>query len=111
MGGAGGRKWSLTTSEDVTEQRIDTKHPDYSEEMWQKCRDFVIGGDRVKSQGRRYLPELSGQSLERYEAYKARAMFYDATSRTMQGLMVRSFGVRLSVRWSFCRWCVEWCVI
>jgi hypothetical protein len=71
----------------VTEQRIDTKHPDYSEEMWQKCRDFVIGGDRVKSQGRRYLPELSGQSLERYEAYKARAMFYDATSRTMQGLM------------------------
>ena len=71
----------------MAEQQIDMKHPAYDAVMWAKCRDFVLGGDRVKSQGRLYLPELSGQSAARYEAYKARSMFYDATSRTLQGLM------------------------
>jgi hypothetical protein len=58
---------------------------------WQRCRDCREGSDAVKAAGRVYLPALgshddtvSGQAA--YNAFKSRALFYNAMARTVQGL-------------------------
>jgi hypothetical protein len=56
------------------------------EARWQKCRDALGGEDRIKGAGRIYVPELSGQTLEEYDAYLSRGMFYNASARTVEGL-------------------------
>ena len=69
-------------------EKIDAKHPQYEArvDQWRRCRDAAAGGDQVKAAGVRYLPRLSGQDLTEYEAYKLRADWYGATSRTIAGL-------------------------
>ncbi len=55
--------------------------------IWQKCRDAADGEDTVKAEGTRYLPKLGpDQDEAKYEAYKMRASFYNATGRTIAGL-------------------------
>lgn len=54
--------------------------------IWAKCRDVVAGEEVVHKAGTKYLPGLSGQSTEEYNAYVARAGFYNATARTVDGL-------------------------
>lgn len=68
---------------------IDSKHPDYeaAEDRWQRIRDVMIGHDAMVDGGTRYLPALSGQTVEEYAAYQQRAVFHDATSRTVDGLV------------------------
>ena len=68
---------------------IDSSHPQYKmkEGQWQKCRDAYEGEDAVKLGGVKYLPKLSKQSSEQYEAYKMRSLFYGATSRTADGVV------------------------
>ncbi len=63
-------------------------HPDYDafSPLWAKCRDVVAGQEAVQAAGPRYLPRLSGQSDSDYLAYKGRALFYNATQRTLDGL-------------------------
>ena len=56
-------------------------------EKWKKCRDTVAGEERIKKQSTLYLPRLDAQSQTDYEGYKNRAMFYGATSRTVDGLL------------------------
>ena len=65
------------------------KHPAYkdAEEMWEKCSDFIDGEDAVKSEGEEYLPKLSGQQPSAYKAYKERAIFFAAASKTCAGLL------------------------
>lgn len=67
---------------------VDFKHPDYStySKFWFKCRDAWDGEEAVKNRGLEYLPQLSGQSDQEYDAYRSRALFYGATARTIQGL-------------------------
>lgn len=67
---------------------VENKHKSYNAmtEFWTRCRDVVAGEDAVKAAGTKYLPKLSGQTLAEYEAYKARALFYNATARTIEGL-------------------------
>ncbi|WP_434033583.1 DUF4055 domain-containing protein [Cupriavidus sp. a3] len=67
---------------------VDTKHPDYIAALpkWAKCRDAVKGEEAVHAKGQTYLPKLSGQSDEAYEAYKQRAGFYNGTGRTLEVL-------------------------
>ncbi len=67
---------------------IDSKHPDYiaRESQWQRCRDTFEGDDKVKERGTIYLPKLKKQSEEDYKSYRQRADFFDAVSRTVQGL-------------------------
>jgi len=77
----------MTESAVRQEAKIETYHPQYDAEMWEKCRLVSRGGDAVKKAGRKYLPQLTGQDEERYQSYKQRSMFYDATMRTVQGLM------------------------
>ena len=68
--------------------KIDTKHPDFEarEGQWSRCRDAVAGSDAIKKAGTEYLPQLSEQKDAEYKAYKKRALWYGATSRTLDGL-------------------------
>jgi hypothetical protein len=66
---------------------VTTKHPQYTENesKWQKCRDAFDGGEAVKARGETYLPKLGGQNSDDYDAYTERALYYNATARTIQG--------------------------
>src|SRR5688572_6242325 len=63
-------------------------HPHYSRftERWEKCRDAIEGEEAVKHKGPKYLPTLSEQEPQDYEAYKTRASFFSASGRTVDGL-------------------------
>lgn len=67
---------------------IDTEHDDFAEYkiQWQKCDDCNEGQEAVHKRGKQYLPALSGQDEKDYKAYQTRALFYGATSRTVDGL-------------------------
>nr|DAE33848.1 MAG TPA: portal [Caudoviricetes sp.] len=54
--------------------------------LWNKCRDIVMGEEKVKAMGNIYLPKPSGMDNEDYEGYKGRAQFFNATGRTLDGL-------------------------
>jgi hypothetical protein len=64
-------------------------HPDYqaSAALWQGCRDVIAGSDTVKAAGTTYLPKLPDQEPAEYQAYKDRALFYNAAARTVDGLV------------------------
>lgn len=74
---------------------VDTVHPDYStfKPMWDKCRDVIAGQTAVHKAGKLYLPELTGEKPDPYAARKLRALFFNATSRTvyaLQGMLFRT---------------------
>ena len=54
---------------------------------WQRARDVVAGEDAVKAAAELYLPRLNSQSDAEYLAYKSRASFFNATSRTLDGFL------------------------
>lgn len=57
------------------------------QEKWRRCRDAVAGQDAVHKAGVSYLPKLEGQNDPEYGAYKARALYYNASGRTLEGLI------------------------
>lgn len=65
-----------------------THHPEYDANVstWKKCRDCVAGQGAVHAAGEVYLPKLSGQEAEEYKKYKARALFFNATGRTLDAM-------------------------
>lgn len=67
---------------------VDSEHAEYQNyrEQWQRLRDCAAGQQRIHEQGTKYLPRLSDQTDNEYKAYKARASFYGATGRTIEGL-------------------------
>lgn len=71
---------------------VDTPHPDYirHSKRWQRCRDCYSGSDAVKERGTEYLPYLDSHKKAvhkgRYEEYRLRALYFNATRRTVQGL-------------------------
>lgn len=73
---------------------VDTKHDDYKAALskWERMRDVVAGQDAVHAAGTLYLPRLKDQTDADYAAYKLRATWFGATSRTidaLHGLMFR----------------------
>ncbi len=59
--------------------------------VWERCQDCADGEDAVKKRGEKYLPKRDSHRKQpdgaaRYDAYKARAMYYNATGRTVDGL-------------------------
>lgn len=68
---------------------INTLHPEVREYLpiWSMVEDFYDGEIAVKKAGTKYLPKLSGQTSAKYEAYKKRAVFYSAISRTCNALV------------------------
>lgn len=67
----------------------DTRHASYTahEPTWVKCRDVVAGEDAVHKKQIEYLPKLSEQTPDEYRAYVKRTPFYNATARTVDGLV------------------------
>jgi hypothetical protein len=68
---------------------VNAQHLDYLANLpvWSRARDVMAGEDAVKYRGERYLPKLVDQTDEEYQAYKARACFFNATSRTADGFL------------------------
>jgi len=68
---------------------IENKHPYYTdaEEQWKRIRDSYDGSDAIKAKGVDYLPKLSGQDNEQYNAYKLRSVYYNGIERTVKGLI------------------------
>lgn len=66
----------------------DRVHPAHAARRaaWTRCRDVAAGQEAVHAAGERYLPRLDGQSEAAYRAYRDRALFYNATARTIDGL-------------------------
>jgi len=68
---------------------VDSKHPEYikREKQWKRSRDVIAGSDAVKDKGVEYLPQLNGQKTAAYDAYRQRALFFAATSRSVKGFV------------------------
>lgn len=64
-------------------------HPEYDKYLpkWKRCRDVAEGQDAIHGAGELYLPKLTDQTDADYKAYKCRATFYNATWRTISGLV------------------------
>lgn len=64
-------------------------HPEYEyfDSLWQKMRDTTAGQEQVYKRGTTYLPMLGGQNDAEYEAYKKRALFLNATGRTVDSMI------------------------
>lgn len=74
---------------DVTFTRPEYKAVQY---RWRLVRDVCKGSETIKEAGDRYLPrpnaaDTSRDNKDRYEAYKKRAVFYNATGRTKHSLV------------------------
>ena len=71
---------------------INDPHPEYEAmaERWKRCRAVAAGSDAVKAAGTEYLPRPEGMAHSwgdaGYSAYLKRALFFNATSRTIDGL-------------------------
>lgn len=63
-------------------------------ERWRKMRDTIEGQEAVHKGGEVYLPKLTDQSPSEYKAYKFRAPFFNATERTINGLVGMVFRKR-----------------
>ena len=64
--------------------------------LYDLVQDCVGGSHRIKSKGRKYLPQpnptdTSDANTERYKAYLQRAMFYNVTRRTAYALVGQIF--------------------
>ncbi len=67
---------------------VNTHHSAYDRmaDRWLRCRDVVEGQDAVFAAGTRYLPRLKLQTDDDYKAYQMRALFFNATWRTVSAL-------------------------
>src|SRR5687767_1970413 len=67
---------------------VQSQHPEYIHFLpkWERCRDVAAGQDAVHGAGAKYLPRLKDQEDPEYDAYKMRAVFFNATWRTIDGL-------------------------
>ncbi len=71
---------------------IGTNHDEYRAALpkWIRARDACSGSDTIKAKGDIYLPRLSAHKgilgEEKYQAYKQRAVWYNASRRTKIGL-------------------------
>jgi hypothetical protein len=75
-------------------KHLNTRNPDSAEMLpsWEKSNDVRKGQTAIHKAGEKYLPRLSGQSDDDYNAYKRRAVFYGAMSRTVDafaGMIMR----------------------
>ena len=68
---------------------VNSAHKDYKAYLpkWERCRDVCAGGDAVREAGEKYLPKLKDQPADSHTLMKARATFYNATWRTVSGLL------------------------
>lgn len=67
----------------------DNKHNGYEAfaEKWFKTRCAVEGQTAVHKAGEKFLPRLTDQTDNDYHSYKLRATYFNATGRTLDGLV------------------------
>lgn len=67
---------------------VKTEHPEYTAmvKKWDRCIMVAKGQDAVHDSGIDSLPALADQTPIEYQNYKTRALFYNATWRTIVGL-------------------------
>jgi len=70
-------------------RRSDIYHSDYSKNVgiWRLVSDVIDGKDAIDGRGEEYLPKPSGRTDAEYLAYQTRAVLYNATSKTLDGLL------------------------
>lgn len=80
--------------------KVDSIHPAVTKMMarWEMVRDCIEGEETVKKRGSLYLPqpnseETTEENDRRYQAYKTRAVFYNVTGRTVNGLIGQAFAL------------------
>lgn len=68
---------------------VNAVHRDYDrmKGKWKRCRDAYAGEDAVHEAGIDYLPRLKDQVEDDYQAYVKRTPFYNATYRTLSGMV------------------------
>lgn len=68
---------------------VNTRHATYEALLprWQMVRDASEGEVAVKAAGTEYLPKLDKQTATQYNGYRMRALFFEATRRTLNGLV------------------------
>jgi hypothetical protein len=68
---------------------VTTQHAQYKKfaTKWERCRDVSAGQDAVHTGGEKYLPKLKSQTPDDYKAMVLRTTFYNATWRTISGLV------------------------
>jgi hypothetical protein len=71
----------------------DDKHEEYVtfEPVWKMCRDASTGQRAIHKGGVAYLPQLEGQTTPQYASYKHRALYYNATGRTVEAMKGLTF--------------------
>jgi hypothetical protein len=79
---------------------VDSKHPEFCEveKDWQQIADCLEGQRKIKKEGTKYLPQPnpddeSEENQARYKAYKKRAVFHNATARTVGNMVGQCFSV------------------
>lgn len=67
---------------------IDTARKDYQDILpkWERLRDCSKGRDNILKAGKKYVPLLPGADDKENQAYRERGNFYNAVSRTVQGM-------------------------
>ena len=70
---------------------VSTPHKDYTSALqrWQLVDDVCNGQSAIKQAGVAYLPMINADdnskaNLDRYDAYKKRAVFFEVTKDTLQ---------------------------
>ena len=78
--------------------KVNFTHQEYKslKPRWDLIRDCISGEKAVKDKGDIYLPrpnpgDTSKENKDRYDSYRQRAVFYNVTSRTQQGLVGQVF--------------------
>lgn len=68
---------------------VTSRHSSYTKMLpkWTRCQDVSDGTDAVHDGGETYLPKLKDQSQEDYAKFVARTPFFNATWRTIAGLL------------------------
>lgn len=67
---------------------VDSVREDYNKMLpkWKRLRDCSHGRDAMVKAGNLYVPDLPGADNKGNEAYRSRGNFYNAVSRTVQGM-------------------------
>lgn len=68
---------------------VNTKRKDYEDmaPVWCRLRDVIDGRDAVIKSGVKYVPDLPGGDVALNDAYRKRGNFFNATKRTVQGMV------------------------
>jgi hypothetical protein len=69
--------------------KVNAQNPQYTEALpkWQTCADAVAGQWAIHKAGTKYLPRLTEQTDPEYDAYVKRTSYFNATGRTLDGLI------------------------